>query len=68
MICLPNAQRYKRGVTVPERKALKAFIVSGYAPSEAGLKAYIAAGHPDEELWRGLEWTKAIGKTLVSAR
>jgi len=53
-------------VKVPEGKALKEFIASGYSPSEAGLKAYIAAGHPDEELWRGLEWTRAID-SLVAA-
>lgn len=34
-------------------KRLKEFINSGYPPSEAGLKAYIAAGHGDEELWCG---------------
>ncbi len=55
-----------RGVKVPEGKALKEFIASGYSPSEAGLKAYIAAGHGDEELWRGLEWTRAID-ALVAA-
>lgn len=55
-----------RGIKVPEGKALKEFLVSGYAPSEAGLKSYIAAGHPDEELWRGLEWTRAID-SLVAA-
>lgn len=55
-----------RGVKVPEGKALKEFIASGYSPSEAGLKAYIAAGHGDEELWRGLEWTRAID-SLVAA-
>jgi len=51
-----------RGVAarVPEGKALKEFIASGYALSEGGLKSYIAAGHGDEELWRGLEWTRAI--------
>jgi phosphoglycolate phosphatase-like HAD superfamily hydrolase len=55
-----------RGFKVPEGKALKAFIASGYPPSEAGLKAYIAAGHDDEALWRGLEWTRAID-SLVAA-
>ncbi len=53
-----------RGVKVPEGKALKDFIASGYGLSEAGLKAYIAAGHPDEELWRGLEWTMAIEEAV----
>src|SRR5512137_161735 len=43
-----------RGVKLSEGKALKEFIASGYALSEPGLKAYIGAGHPDEELWRGL--------------
>ncbi len=55
-----------RGVKAPEGRALKEFIASGYALSEGGLKAYIAAGHPDEELWRGLEWTQAIDR-LVTA-
>lgn len=55
-----------RGVKLPEVKALKEFIGSGFSPSEAGLKAYIASGHGDEELWRGLEWTRAID-SLVAA-
>lgn len=55
-----------RGFSVPEGKALKEFIASGYPPSEAGLKAYIASGHGAEELWRGLEWTRAID-SLVAA-
>ncbi len=55
-----------RGVKVPEGEALKEFIASGFSPSEAGLKSYIAAGHGDEELWRGLEWTRAID-ALVAA-
>jgi phosphoglycolate phosphatase-like HAD superfamily hydrolase len=55
-----------RGVQVPEAKALKEFIASGFSPSEAGLKAYIASGHGEEELWRGLEWTRAID-SLVAA-
>ncbi len=55
-----------RGVKVPEGKAIKEFIASGYSPSEAGLKQYIAAGHGDEELWRGLEWTRAIDATVAA--
>ncbi|MCU0484891.1 MAG: HAD family hydrolase [Anaerolineales bacterium] len=55
-----------RGVHVPEGKALKEFIASGFSPSEAGLKAYIASGHGEEELWRGLEWTRTID-SLVAA-
>lgn len=55
-----------RGVKVPEGKAIKEFIASGASPSEAGLKAYIAAGHGDEELWRGLEWTRAIDSTVAA--
>ncbi len=53
-----------RGVRVPEGKALKAFIASGYPLSHAGLKSYIASGHGDEELWRGLEWSKAVDDTI----
>src|SRR5512136_1787209 len=55
-----------RGVKVPEGKGLKEFIASGFPPSESGLKAYIASGRGqrtsdgDDELWRGLEWTRAI--------
>lgn len=55
-----------RGVKVPEGKALKEFIASGFPPSEAGLKAYIATGHGDEELWRGLEWTRAIDSLVAT--
>ena len=55
-----------RGVKVPEGRALKEFIASGFTLSEPGLKAYIAAGHPDEELWVALEWTRAID-ALVAA-
>ncbi len=49
-----------RGIKVPEGKALKGFLASGYSLSEPGLKSYIAAGHGDEELWRALDWTRAI--------
>jgi len=49
-----------RGIKVPEGKALKEFLTSGYSLSEPGLKAYIAAGHGDEELWRALDWTRGI--------
>ena len=55
-----------RGVKLPETKALNEFIASGFSPSEAGLKAYIAAGHGDEELWRGLEWTRAIDSAVAA--
>lgn len=55
-----------RAGRVPEGRALREFINAGFSPSEAGLKAYIAAGHGDEELWRGLEWTRAID-ALVAA-
>src|SRR5512136_1717378 len=54
-----------RGLKVPDGKALKEFIASGYSLSEPGLKAYIAAGHPDEALWRGLEWTRAIDDSVT---
>jgi len=54
-----------RGVKVPDGKALKEFIASGFPPSESGLKAYIAAGHGDDELWRGLEWTRAIDSLVA---
>ncbi len=55
-----------RGVKVPGGKALKEFIASGNSPSEAGLKVYIASGHGDEELWQGLEWTRAIDSTVAA--
>ena len=54
-----------RGIKVPEGKALKEFLASGFSPSEAGLKDYIAAGHGDQELWRGLEWTRAIDNLVA---
>ena len=54
-----------RGITVPEGAALKEFLTSGFSPSEAGLKSFIGSGHPDEELWRGLEWTRAIDNLVA---
>jgi len=54
-----------RGINVPEGKALGEFLASGFSPSEAGLKSYISAGHGDEELWRGLEWTRAIDNLVA---
>ncbi len=53
-----------RGVKVPEGLALKEFMASGFALSEGGLKSYIAAGHADEELWRGLEWTRDVDRSV----
>lgn len=53
------------GFKVPDVKALKEFIASGYPPSESGLKAYIASGHGDEALWRGLDWTRAIDSLVA---
>ncbi len=55
-----------RGAKVPEGKALKAFLASGYTLSEAGLKAYIAAGHGDEELWQALDWTRGIDAAVTA--
>lgn len=55
-----------RGVQLPEGKAIREFLASGYPPSEAGLKAYIGSGHGDEELWRGLEWTRAIDAAVAA--
>ncbi len=54
-----------RGVKLPEGKAIREFLASGHPPSEAGLKAYIGSGHGDEELWRGLEWTRAIDAAVA---
>ncbi len=54
-----------RGIKVSEGEALKEFLASGFSLSEPGLKSYIAAGHGEEELWRALEWTRAID-ALVS--
>jgi phosphoglycolate phosphatase-like HAD superfamily hydrolase len=53
-----------RGVKVPEGKALKEFIASGFPLSVAGLKDYIASGHGDAELWRGLEWSQGVDDTI----
>lgn len=55
-----------RGARAPEGKALKEFIASGYTLSESGLKAYIGAGHGDEALWRGLEWTRAVDDSIAA--
>ena len=54
-----------RGFKVPAGDALREFIGCCVSPSEAGLKAHIASGHGDEELWRGLEWTRAIDAAVA---
>ncbi|MGC9335689.1 MAG: HAD family hydrolase [Anaerolineae bacterium] len=53
-----------RGVEVPKGDELKKFIASGFPLSDAGLRAYIADGHPDEELWRGLLWSNAVNEAI----
>jgi phosphoglycolate phosphatase-like HAD superfamily hydrolase len=53
-----------RGIEVPRGDELKKFIASGFPLSDAGLRAYIADGHPDEELWRGLLWSNAVNEAI----
>lgn len=53
-----------RGAKVPKGDALKEFIAAGFPLSDAGLRAYIANGHPDEELWRGLLWSNAVNEAI----
>jgi len=55
-----------RGVEVPRGDKIKAFIASGFPLSDAGLRAYIANGHPDEELWRGLLWSNSVNETIAA--
>lgn len=55
-----------RRVQLPDANPLRQFIASGFPPSESGLKAYIAAGHGEEELWRGLDWTRAIDSAVAA--
>jgi len=54
-----------RGVKVPEGRALKEFIASDFRRAKRA-EGLHRAGHPDEELWRGLEWTRSID-ALVAA-
>ncbi len=51
--CSPSGHEVAAAVKLPEGRAIREFLASGYPPSEAGLKAYIGSGHGDEELWRG---------------
>lgn len=53
-----------RGAKVPKGDKLKEFIASGFPLSDAGLRAYIANGHPDEELWRGLLWSNDVNEAI----
>ena len=61
----PDVQ--KRGVQVPEGKAIQAFIDSGITLSNEGLRLFIAK-HGDEaninELLAAYEWTYAVNRTI----
>ena len=53
-----------RGIPVTEAKQLRAFMNSGTALSNDGLKAYIRE-HAHPELERGLAWSEAVNATIA---
>ncbi len=53
-----------RGVAITEATALRAFVASGQALSDAGLEAYMAA-HPDPELEKALGWSRAVNASIA---
>ncbi len=53
-----------RKVKITEAKALRAFMASGQALSDSGLKTYMAE-HPDPELDKAWGWTKGVNATIA---
>ncbi len=53
-----------RGAKITAAKALRAFMASGQALSDSGLKAYMAE-HPDPELDKALGWSKGVNATIA---
>jgi phosphoglycolate phosphatase-like HAD superfamily hydrolase len=53
-----------RGIPVTEARELRAFMESGKALSNDGLKTYIAE-HPGPEAERGLAWSQAVNATVA---
>src|SRR5512138_1785581 len=53
-----------RGAKVTQAPKLKAFMSSGQALSDSGLKAYMAE-HPDPELDKALAWSKAVNACIA---
>jgi phosphoglycolate phosphatase-like HAD superfamily hydrolase len=53
-----------RKVAITPAAKVRAFITSGQALSNEGLKAYMAE-HPDPELDKAMAWTKAVNATIA---
>jgi phosphoglycolate phosphatase-like HAD superfamily hydrolase len=53
-----------RAIAVTEARQLRAFIDSGFALSNDGLKAYLKE-HPHDELERGLAWSQAVNAAIA---
>ena len=53
-----------RGVKITPASSVRAFVASGKALSNDGLKAYMAE-HPDSELDRAMVWTKGINASVA---
>lgn len=53
-----------RHVSITPAAKVRAFIASGQALSNEGLKAYMAE-HPDAELDKAMAWTKAVNATIA---
>jgi len=52
-----------RNATVPQAPALRGFLASGKPMSNDGLAHYMSA-HPDAELDRAMEWSKAVNESI----
>jgi len=53
-----------RSVTIPRANKVRDFIASGKPLSNDGLKQYMA-DHPDAELERALQWSKAVNSAVA---
>src|SRR5574342_1379182 len=53
-----------RRVKITKAEKVRAFIASGKALSNDGLKAYLAE-HPDAELEKALAWTTGVNKSVA---
>lgn len=54
----------ERGVKIPDGRALKAYLASGYPRSDQGIADY-AAAHPSPELDQCMEWGNGVNKIIA---
>jgi phosphoglycolate phosphatase-like HAD superfamily hydrolase len=58
-----RAEVQSRGAVIPQAEKVRAFIASGSALSDSGLKSYMAQ-NPDSELEQALSWSVAVNKEI----